>query len=77
VEDITTDGDIVAIRASSIGTNTGPLRGMPPIGKKLAMREAFFFRWEGDKVVEEWNFINYMVRMQQLGMVYPRGHPGG
>jgi steroid delta-isomerase-like uncharacterized protein len=77
VEDIVADGDIIAIRASFTGTNTGPLRGMPPTGRKVSMREAFFFRWEGDKVVEEWSFINYMALMQQLGLAPSAGQPSG
>jgi len=77
VEDIVADGNIVAIRASFTGTNIGSLRGMPPTGKKVVMKEAFFYRWEGDKVVEEWNFVNYMALMQQLGLVPSPGRPGG
>jgi steroid delta-isomerase-like uncharacterized protein len=76
VEDIVADGDIIAIRASFTGTNTGPLRGTPPTGRKVSMKEAFFFRWEGDKIVEEWNFINYMALMQQLGLAPPPEKPG-
>jgi steroid delta-isomerase-like uncharacterized protein len=77
VEDIVADGDIIAIRASFTGTNTGPLRGIPPTGRKVSMREAFFFRLEGDKVVEEWSFINYMALMQQLGLAPSAGQPRG
>jgi predicted ester cyclase len=39
-------------------------------------KEAFFFRWEGDKIVEEWNFINYMALMQQLGLAPSPEEPG-
>ena len=77
VEDIVADGDIIAIRASFTGTNTGPLRGIPPTGRKVSIKEAFFFRWEGDKVVEEWTFINYMALMQQLGLAPSPGQPRG
>jgi predicted ester cyclase len=77
VEDIVADGDTIAIRASFTGTNTGPLRAIPPTGRKVSMREAFFFRWEGDKVVEEWSFINYMALMQQLGLAPSAGQPSG
>jgi steroid delta-isomerase-like uncharacterized protein len=77
VEDIVADGDIIAIRASFTGTNTGPLRGIPPTGRKVSMREAFFVRLEGDKVVEEWSFINYMALMQQLGLAPSAGQPRG
>ena len=77
VEDIVVDGDIIAIRACFTGTNTGPLRGIPPTGRKVSMREAFFFRLEGDKVVEEWSFLNYMALMQQLGLAPSAGQASG
>ena len=71
------DGDILAVRASFTGTMTGPLRGIPPTGKKVAMREALFYRYEGDKIAEEWQFINQMAMLQQLGIVPPTPTPGG
>jgi steroid delta-isomerase-like uncharacterized protein len=77
VDDIACDGDLVAVRASFTGTNTGSLRGMPPTGKKVIMQEALFYRMQGDKVVEEWQFINQMALLQQLGMVPPAARPGG
>jgi steroid delta-isomerase-like uncharacterized protein len=77
VDDIACDGDIIAVRTSFTGTNTGSLRGMPPTGKKVAMKEALFYRFEGDKIVEEWQFINYMALLQQLGMAPPATKPGG
>ena len=77
VEDIACDGDILAVRTSFTGTMTGPLRGIPPTGKKVAMQEALFYRYEGDKIVEEWTFINQMAMLQQLGIAPPAPTPGG
>jgi steroid delta-isomerase-like uncharacterized protein len=77
VEAIACDGDILAVRTSFTGTNTGPLRGIPPTGKKVAMQEALFYRFEGDKITEEWQFINQMAMLQQLGIVPPTPTPGG
>jgi steroid delta-isomerase-like uncharacterized protein len=76
VEAIACDGDILAVRTSLTGTNTGSLRGMPPTGKKVAIQEAQFYRFDGDKIVEEWQFINYMALLQQLGMAPPASKPG-
>jgi predicted ester cyclase len=71
VEDIVCDGDILAVRTSFTGTMTGPLRGIPPTGKKVAIQEALFYRYEGDKIAEEWSFINQMDLLKQLGIIPP------
>ena len=77
VEYMASDGDILALHASFTGTNTGSMRGMPPTGKKVAMQEAVFMRFEGDKIVEEWQFINQMAMLQQLGLAPQTPPPGG
>ena len=76
VEDIACEGDTVAVRASLTGTNTAAWRGIPPTGKKVAMQEAIFFRFDGDKPVEEWQFINQLVMLQQLGIFPSPPKPG-
>ena len=75
VEDMANDGDILAVRTSFTGTNTGSLRGMPPTGKRVAMQEALFYRFEGDKIVEVWQFLNQMAMLQQLGLAPPAPPP--
>lgn len=77
VEAIACDGDILAVRFTFVGTNTGSLRGMPPTGKKVAIQEAVFYRFEGDKPVEEWQFINQLALFQQLGVGSPAPQPSG
>jgi steroid delta-isomerase-like uncharacterized protein len=77
VEDMACDGDILAVRTSFTGTMTGPLRGIPPTGKKVVMQEALFYRFEGDKIAEEWSFINQMALLQQLGIAPPAPTHGG
>ncbi len=76
VEDMACDGDILAVRTSFTGTMTGPLRGIPPTGKKVVMQEALFYRFEGDKIAEEWSFINQMALLQQIGLAPPAPTPG-
>ena len=77
VDDAACDGDIVAIRTNFTGTNTGSLRGMPPTGKKVTMQEALFYRFEGNKSVEEWQFMNQLTLLQQLGIIPPAPRSGG
>jgi predicted ester cyclase len=77
IENIACDGNLTAVRTSFTGTNNGSLRGIPPTGKKVTMQEALFYRWEGDKIVEEWQFINQLVMLQQFGIIPPSPTPGG
>lgn len=70
-ENIVCEGDILALRTTLTGTNTGSYRGMAPTGKKVAIQEGAFFRFEGDKPVEQWQFINHLALLQQLGALPP------
>lgn len=77
VENIACDGDILAVRVSLTGTHTGLFRGIPATGKKVAIQEATFFRFEGDKPVEQWQFLNQLVLLNQLGVTPPLVKSGG
>ena len=77
VKDMACDGDILAVRTSFTGTMTGPFRGMPPTSKKVSMPEALFYRYEGDKIVEEWQFLNETAMLLQLGIAPPASKPSG
>jgi predicted ester cyclase len=76
VENIACEGDVLALRVSLTGTNTGSFRGIPPTGKKVAIQEGSFFRFESDKPVEQWQFINHLVLLQQLGLAPLPSRPG-
>jgi steroid delta-isomerase-like uncharacterized protein len=76
MENIACDGDILAVRVSLTGTHTGLFRGIPATGKKVAIQEAAFFRFEGDKPVEQWQFLNQLILFTQLGIIPPIPKPG-
>jgi predicted ester cyclase len=47
IEAIVAEGDTVAVRVLSEGTNLGPLNGVvPPTGKRFAARQSHWFRVE-------------------------------
>ena len=49
------EGDTVAVRVLSEGTNLGPLNGVvPPTGKRFAARQSHWFRVEGGWLAEHW-----------------------
>lgn len=66
IDDILVEGDRVAIRFTSTGTQQGEFEGMAPTGRKVRIREAAFFRLVKGKIVEQWGFADSQALMQQL-----------
>lgn len=69
-----TDGDKVIGVNMFQGTNTGPLMGGPPTGKKVVMNTIDICRVENGKVAEIWHVEDMLGMLIQLGVVPP---PGG
>lgn len=76
IEAIVADGNTVAVRILSEGTNLGPLNGvMPPTGKRFSAYQSHWFRVEDGKLVEHWANREDLPTMLQLGVVQPPGRP--
>jgi predicted ester cyclase len=76
IEAMVAEGDTVAVRVLSEGTNLGPLNGVvPPTGKRFAARQSHWFRVEKGKLAEHWATREDLVAMLQLGVVQPPGRP--
>jgi predicted ester cyclase len=76
IEAILAEGDMVAVRVFSEGTNLGPLNGVvPPTGKRFAARQSHWFRVEGGRLAEHWATREDLVAMLQLGVVQPPDGP--
>ena len=69
VEDQVSEGDIVATRWTGRGTHQGDLEGIPPTGKQVAMTGIEIDRIVNGKIVEQWEVIDRMSLMQQLGVI--------
>lgn len=70
VEDIFGEGDKVFSRARIQGTNTGQLMGMPATGKSFDLRWIMnAARLANGKIVEEWEILDQMDLLRQLGVV--------
>jgi len=54
VQDILVDGDKVAVRYFSTGTNTGIFEGRAPTGQQIEVDELSIFRIADGRVVEQW-----------------------
>ncbi|HSJ27074.1 MAG TPA: ester cyclase [Acidimicrobiia bacterium] len=68
VHEIVGDGDLFACRVSFSGTHSGDLMGIPPTNKRFELTEAIFVRFEGNKIAEEWQYVNQLAMFQQLGI---------
>lgn len=76
VEAIIAEGDVVAARVLSSGTNLGKLNGViPPTGKRFEARQTHWFRVENGKLAEHWATREDLPAMLQLGVIQPPGPP--
>ncbi|HUV69568.1 MAG TPA: ester cyclase [Terracidiphilus sp.] len=66
VEDILADGDEVAIRITSTGTQRGEFAGLAPTGRKITIEEFHIYRITGSKIVEQWGMPDVAGMMKQL-----------
>lgn len=76
IEAMVSEGDIVAVRVLSEGTNLGPLNGVvPPTGKRFAARQSHWYRVADGKLAEHWATREDLPAMLQLGVIQPPGGP--
>ena len=76
MEAMIAEGDTVAVRILSEGTNLGPLNGVvPPTGKRFSARQSHWLRVGGGKLVEHWATREDLPTMLQLGIIQPPGGP--
>ncbi len=76
IEALIAEGDTVALRVRSEGTNLGPVGGVgPATGKRFSAGQTHWFRVEGGKLAEHWATRDDLTAMLQLGVVQPPGPP--
>jgi steroid delta-isomerase-like uncharacterized protein len=66
IEDEIVDGDRVAIRFTSRGTNMGEFLGNPPTGKAVEISEAAIFKLIDGKIEEQWVYPDILDLQRQL-----------
>ena len=69
VQDQIAEGDKVVTRFTAQGTHKGDLMGTPPTGKQVTATPISIMRFADDKVVEEWELVDEMGMMRQLGLM--------
>jgi steroid delta-isomerase-like uncharacterized protein len=75
VEDLVCEGDRVAARLSGRGTHRGDLMGIAPTGKTVAADSITIMRFAGGKLAEEWEQVDLLGILQQIGAVPAPGQP--
>ncbi|CAN5628995.1 ester cyclase [soil metagenome] len=69
VEDLFSDTDRVVARWSARLTHTGDFFGIPPTGASATLTGIHVYRVTGDKIAEEWQELNALGLIQQLGVL--------
>jgi steroid delta-isomerase-like uncharacterized protein len=69
IDDQIGEGDQVVTRWTGRGTHTGELMGIAPTGKEVTVSGLTVSRLAGGKIVEEWELIDALGMLVQLGAV--------
>jgi predicted ester cyclase len=76
IEAMVSEGDTVAVRVLSEGTNLESLNGVvPPTGKRFSARQSHWYRVVDGKLAEHWATREDLPTMLQLGVIQPPGGP--
>jgi steroid delta-isomerase-like uncharacterized protein len=66
IDDTIAQGDRVAIRFTSRGTNRGEFLGNPPTGNRVEISEAVILRMSNGQIAEQWVYPDILSMQQQL-----------
>lgn len=69
IEDIIADGDRVAVRFTSRGTQRGAFGPIPPTGRQIAVSSYLIARVADGKIVEQWGLDDQLGMLGQLGLI--------
>ena len=67
-EQLVADGDRVVAEVTVRGTHRGEFRGFAPTGNTFEISGFFTFAFEDGLVVEEWNLVNALGMLRQIGL---------
>jgi len=69
IDDLVAEGDKVSVRFTVTGTQVGELMGVPPTGKRFHVGAICIYRIAEGKVAEQWEQIDMLGLMRQLGAI--------
>jgi steroid delta-isomerase-like uncharacterized protein len=73
IEDITANGDLVAVRSIFSGTLQGEYAGVQPSGQPVKVRQVHIHKVECGQIVETWNSGDGLGVLRQIGALPPAG----
>lgn len=75
IPNIVFEGDMSVWQYSWQAKHTGqsPSLPIPPTNKEVTLVGCLINRWENGKIVEEWEYSDYLGFLQQLGVIPPLG----
>ena len=77
IESMVEEGDLVAVRVLSHGTNLAPLnRVIPPTGRRFTAHQSHWFRIADARLAKHWATRDDPPTMIQLGVIRSPGPPG-
>ena len=69
IEDLVGEGSKVVTRGTTRGTHRGPLGNVPASRKQIAVSWVLISRFDGHKLIDEWEVFDSLGLMQQIGAV--------
>jgi len=75
VHQVIREDDVVVLRATHHGRQTGYLMGIPPTGRTVAYDYVHILRFRDGKAIEHWGFRDDATLMRQLGATPDRPTP--
>ncbi len=70
IEQIMTDGDMVAVRLTASGTHQAPFMGVAPTGKRITNGVLMMMRVKDGRIVEYWANADLASTLEQLGLLH-------
>ncbi len=67
IDDITGEGDRIAVRFSFAGTHNGRMLGIPATGRGVTVTCLAIFRVAGGRIADDWLVFDGLGLLQQLG----------
>ncbi len=69
IDKIVAEGDLVAVRFTAEGTNSGSANSLPATGKRIRIAAMTIFKIVDGKIVEEWPIFDQLDFLRQLGLM--------
>lgn len=73
-EELLVSGDRIVGRWKATGTHTGPLPGLEPTGKPIAITGITIYRLSRGEIQEAWEQLDLLGMWRQLGVFQGPGH---